>query len=687
MLGRAHPLVLHVPIVLLLIAVIWENWPAVSGLHKIGDFWLGIGACATGLTALTGLILSKEGGYDDTWLPGHQWGGVFTALFSWGWYAFRDFFRTHKRPRQLSALVLAIGLLWTSHQGATLTHGADFLTAPLMKKTTETPLFDPATAQLYEDMVRPILVAKCNGCHNAAKRKGELSMETPDMLRKGGKSGILWDTTAPDLGLMMQRIHLSENDKKHMPPAGKPPLTPTEIQIIEHWIRLGAPFEQKLAALPSDHPLHILASNWGASTATKAWNFSFADAEDISRLNNATRSVRPVNAGEPALTVSFFGISTFNPEQIRELSPIRQQVVELNLNRMPLAGMDISLLAQFPNLQELNLAATGIKGDGLEAALKPLGSLRRLSLAETAVKSTDLAFLAAMPNLQQVFLWNSGVRDSTEIQALRTQFPHIQFESGFQDNGTPVQLNAPIIEASQDVFVASTRVHLKNFIKGAQLRYTIDGSKPDSLHALLFTGDSITLDKSCLLRARSFLPGWVSSEVTERQFYKVGALPDSVWLAHSPNPQYRGKGAPTLFDQKVGDTDFRTPQWVAFRENPAEIWLYFAAPRKINEVTLSGLLDIGSYIMPPSDVEIWGGMEKNKLILLQKIKPEQPRALGGATKKTAYLLRFPARPLHYVKIIARPLSRLPNWHPGKGDRGWVFLDEIFIQNDEAEPPR
>lgn len=679
--GRLHPLFLHIPLVLLLIAVVWENLPHTRLLYRMGDYWLGLGACTAALTALTGLFLSKEGGYSEDLLIGHQWGGLVASLFSWGIYVFRDFFRAKKSIRQFGSLILVLCLVWTGHQGASLTHGEDFLTAPLKKKPSRHQ-FDPATARLYEDIVQPILASKCIGCHNAGKRKGDLGMETPEMLLKGGKNGKLWDTAVTGPGLMMQRIHLPENDKEHMPPAGKPQLTEAEIQILEHWIRLGAPFEGLVSELGQGHPLHALAKELATFPATNTWQFTFADEKDIRRLNNATCSVRPLTAGSPALSVSFFGISTFKPEQIRELGPIHQQIVELNLNRMPLGGADLKVLGQFPNLQKLNLAATGISGKSLEDALTPLRMLRQLSLAETDVKIPDLDFLASLPNIKQVFLWNTGVRDSSEFQELRTKFPHIQFESGFRDNGKPVKLNAPGIETPKDVFTSSTRVHLKNFISGAQLRYTLDGTAPDSLHAQLYTGDSISIEKSCLLRTRSFLPGWISSEITERQFYKIGALPDSVWLSYAPNPQYKSEGARTLFNQKVGDTDFRSPQWLAFRENPAEIWLYFTTPRKIGEITLSSLVDIGSYIMPPADIEVWGGTEEKRLVLLKKIKPEQPQAPGGTTKKSAYSLRFPARPLSFVKILVRPLSRLPAWHPGKGDRGWVFLDEIFIQNGE-----
>jgi hypothetical protein len=32
----------------------------------------------------------------------------------------------------------------------------------------------------------------------------------------------------------------------------------------------------------------------------------------------------------------------------------------------------------------------------------------------------------------------------------------------------------------------------------------------------------------------------------------------------------------------------------------------------------------------------------------------------------------------YIEIEAFPVSVLPKWHPGKGEKGWVFVDEVFF---------
>jgi hypothetical protein len=31
-----------------------------------------------------------------------------------------------------------------------------------------------------------------------------------------------------------------------------------------------------------------------------------------------------------------------------------------------------------------------------------------------------------------------------------------------------------------------------------------------------------------------------------------------------------------------------------------------------------------------------------------------------------------------IKLVVVPVNKLPNWHRGKGENGWIFVDEIFL---------
>ena len=83
-------------------------------------------------------------------------------------------------------------------------------------------------AIVFDHVIKPILEAKCIGCHNPDKLKGKLILTDSASIHKGGKTGKLFVAGNPDKSLLIQRIHLPHENKKHMPPAGKTQLTPDE---------------------------------------------------------------------------------------------------------------------------------------------------------------------------------------------------------------------------------------------------------------------------------------------------------------------------------------------------------------------------------------------------------------------------------------------------------------------------
>ncbi|MFM9946491.1 MAG: chitobiase/beta-hexosaminidase C-terminal domain-containing protein, partial [Saprospiraceae bacterium] len=282
-----------------------------------------------------------------------------------------------------------------------------------------------------------------------------------------------------------------------------------------------------------------------------------------------------------------------------------------------------------------------------------------------------------LPELSALYLWNTGVSEQ-DFPDLKKQLPQVHLESGFKGDTVVAQLNSAIIEGEEQVFTAFTKVKLKNFIKGAVVRYTLDGAIPDSLGSLISTGDSITIDKTCLLSTKTFLPGWISSEVATCNFYKVGFTPDSITLVHAPNPQYKGEGLRTLINHKIGDTDFRNKKWLGFKDTPLEAFLFFKQPTTLSSVSVSTVVDIGSYILPAAQVEFWGGSSKNNLVLLKKLNPAQPSGLGAPAYLVGFNADFEPRKVSVVQIVVKPVSKLPAWHPGKGTPGWVFVDEVFL---------
>lgn len=100
---------------------------------------------------------------------------------------------------------------------------------------------------IYKDVIAPIFEAKCTKCHGVEKAKGKLRLNTHELIMKGGENGKCVKPGDGKASRMVKQFHLPESDDAHMPPSGKPQLTPAEIAAITWWIDKGASATMKLS--------------------------------------------------------------------------------------------------------------------------------------------------------------------------------------------------------------------------------------------------------------------------------------------------------------------------------------------------------------------------------------------------------------------------------------------------------
>ncbi|OLY92986.1 Uncharacterized membrane protein [Cnuella takakiae] len=674
--GRMHPMMLHFPVVMVIVSLLWElfaaskNW---DSKELVGDIFLLASAVTSVFTALAGLFLSREAGYDAGLLAGHKWGGLALSLLTLFLFTCRHWLRNQSHALKVFGFAGFFLLLFTAHQGANLTHGAGFLSEPLVAAATPEPVL-LEDAQVFPHLVQPILETRCVQCHNEKKKKGDLLMTSYAALLQGGKSGALWDSLAADGGLLLKRIHLPLTEKKHMPPQGRPQLTEEEMAILVQWIRKGAPNEQQVITLQENDTLRQLAAAQFKTAESEEYHFDAADAEIIAKLNTNYCLVQPIAEGSAALSVSFFSPSQFKPSMLKGLLAIKEQMVSLNLNGIPVTDAELDVVGQMKALRKLNLGFTKVTGTGL-SQLKDLKELRQLTLSGTSASGAVAALLPHLPKLKKVALWQTKM-EPAQLARFATEFPKLYIEKGYSGDSVTIRLNPPVVDNKETVIRDAVDLNLRHVVKGAEIRYTLDGSDPDSLLSPVFTGN-VKVDRSMVVKAKAFKPGWISSAVVEKHFFRAGIKPDSIRLLTPPDPQYKAVGGAALADAKKGDLNFRSGLWLGYKDKPMMAIIFLSKPQKVSAISLSTLVDVNSYIMPAYKVTAWGGKKAGALKLLTSFKPKQPGQGSGGTL-AGIDLPFEPQEMAILKLVVEPVPVLPGWHPGKGQRGWFFVDEVFI---------
>jgi mono/diheme cytochrome c family protein/uncharacterized membrane protein len=256
--GRFHVLMLHVPIGVLILAVGMEvlaRWPrlfaeARSPLEPAMPLIWGFAALAALVTVALGYMHASEPGFTGAGVDQHRWAGsalAFTAVLIWAWRADAPQSFAKIWPVGLAAIVAL--LIGTGHFGGVLTHGGDYLTeyAPGSRHEGRAGLAarpkvsNAATADIYLDVVAPLLTSKCGACHNEDKRRGGLSFADYPSLRKGGESGDAIKAGDPAGSELYRRITLPSGAEGYMPKNQKNPPSLAEIEVLRWWIEIGAP--------------------------------------------------------------------------------------------------------------------------------------------------------------------------------------------------------------------------------------------------------------------------------------------------------------------------------------------------------------------------------------------------------------------------------------------------------------
>ncbi|MCR8558820.1 PSD1 and planctomycete cytochrome C domain-containing protein [Mucilaginibacter sp. BJC16-A38] len=262
-LGRLHPLAVHFPVSLLLLAAILELFTLKSFQSKFRpaiNVLILTGAVSAIISAIFGWLLYQHGDYNGQILKIHQYLGFIMAGLSAAVLGMLYLIRTRGGLIGAYRIVLfttAIGVSAAGHFGASLTHGDNFLSSTLPWDKDYEPVAarqfnlaaiksDSAKLTKQQEMelntdVRAIFAHNCYQCHGAEKMKGDLRLDGKHMAFKGGEDGAVILPGNASNSELYKRISLAQDDKHVMPGKGKK-LSSTDIALIQFWINKGAPW-------------------------------------------------------------------------------------------------------------------------------------------------------------------------------------------------------------------------------------------------------------------------------------------------------------------------------------------------------------------------------------------------------------------------------------------------------------
>lgn len=230
-----------------------------------------------------------------------------------------------------------------------------------------------------------------------------------------------------------------------------------------------------------------------------------------------------------------------------------------------------------------------------------------------------------------------------------------------------VQLSPPETRSLSVFFQQSACVQFGFRMQGAMIRYTINGDEPDEKSAVY--KDPICVAGSAIIKAKSFAPGFLPSSSVKVQCIKNNSIIKSIDGTNPSSPYNKG-GLSSLYDNLPG-TPSPKDGWLGFRKDTLEWKIQFSKKLKPEKLHIGLMRSQGSWIFYPEKIEL--NSFKGKKLGHREFSADP---LVDETN----IFSFPIKKkINGLIVRVQNYSSLPDWHPGKGNKPWLFIDEIAIE--------
>ena len=211
----------------------------------------------------------------------------------------------------------------------------------------------------------------------------------------------------------------------------------------------------------------------------------------------------------------------------------------------------------------------------------------------------------------------------------------------------------------------------------AEIHYTTDGSEP-TMKSKLYKSSFVIL-KTTTIKAKAFKKGSVPSFVTLRQFNRLNIK--NTTFVNPPAERYGKDADIALMDGKKGATGDWQNDWLGFEGVDMEATIELAVPTKINTVKIGLGHEPNDWVVWPKGVWVSFSSDGDEFSEWQPAelpvfdRPDKMQGFGRVEAR----LHTTGKQWKYVRVKVENQGVLPDWHPYKGQKSWIMVDEVTIE--------
>jgi Fn3 associated len=239
------------------------------------------------------------------------------------------------------------------------------------------------------------------------------------------------------------------------------------------------------------------------------------------------------------------------------------------------------------------------------------------------------------------------------------------------------QLAPPLVKYNSIFFTDKAVAAIKFAQSGTAVHYTLNNREP-TVKDMVYTKPVAIKNNFTILKVKAFGNSFHPSATVAVTFIKDGKAVQSVQQT-IPNKDYTGSGANTLIDNKGGIPQFGSNTWLGYNCDTVSVKMNLKKEQTINKVLLHFLQDEGSWIFMPDEISVnWFDKKTNRFKNFGNEKSVADTASPGS--RCNYRIIQATGKMQTDKILISIIvkKRIPEWHPAKGEHGWLFIDEIKV---------
>ena len=281
----------------------------------------------------------------------------------------------------------------------------------------------------------------------------------------------------------------------------------------------------------------------------------------------------------------------------------------------------------------------------------------------------EYMLLPRMTAISEVQWCNADNKDWERFRSSAEHFAAIYDRLGFNYATHIFRISGAVtIDSERDVV-------LMNFdtVGDAPIRYTLDGSEPTEDSPLYER--PIEIRESCIIKGKAFREN-IGNYILTKEFHAHKAMGKKITLNTSPSANYAYDAPSNLVDGIRGHVNYRSGDWAGWYGTPFEVTIDMDN-ESYSSVTLGTVSAKYDWIFNPQSIVI-SVSEDGETFTEVARDAYSPEGKNDADDAKEYTLTFPETSARYLKVWAETLMSIPQWHPGAGNRSFVFVDEVMV---------